>query len=145
MSQPKLNLSVSSDISGTIAPSGILTPSVNITGKTLVGSVKTSSVISGSITPFVKLTGNKLKGSIEVLSGISGSVNSCASVAGSVTIDTVYHEVIERYEGDYEITPSKEVQIIESKDKVMLDDITIHSIPYAEVTNTANGVTVTIG
>lgn len=49
------------------------------------------------------------------------------------------------YDGEYAITPKVEAQTLPTKEKVMLDDVTIMAIPYAEVTNNSNGKTVTIG
>ena len=39
------------------------------------------------------------------------------------------------FEGDYSVTPKVEAQTMPTKEKVMLDDVTIEPIPYAEVTN----------
>ena len=50
----------------------------------------------------------------------------------------------EFYEGEYEATPKVEKIVIETAQKTMKSDFTINAIPYAEVTNTANGLTVTI-
>ena len=49
------------------------------------------------------------------------------------------------YDGEYAITPKVEAQTMPTKQKVMLDDVTVLAIPYAEVTNNANGQTATIG
>ena len=49
------------------------------------------------------------------------------------------------YDGSYEIDPQKTVQVLETKDRVMTDDITVLGIYYYEVTNETGGKTVTIG
>ena len=49
------------------------------------------------------------------------------------------------YEGEYVVTPKVNEQTLPTKQKVMLDDMTVLAIPYAEVTNVSNGKTVTIG
>ena len=51
----------------------------------------------------------------------------------------------ELYQGDYEVTPQVNAQTLPTKTMVMKDDVTIHEIPYAEVTNTSGGLTATIG
>lgn len=51
----------------------------------------------------------------------------------------------EPYEGEYSVVPKVKAQVLSTKEKVMLDDVTIMAIPYAEVTNISNGKTVTIG
>lgn len=47
------------------------------------------------------------------------------------------------YGGEYEITPSVEQQVLETKDTVMLDDVTVNAVPYYETSN-INGTTVYI-
>lgn len=50
------------------------------------------------------------------------------------------------YEGAYEITPSAEnEQTLNTAQTFMDADVVVNKIPYAEVTNTSNGKTVTIG
>lgn len=60
-----------------------------------------------------------------------------------------FHEVgvkeeFEYYEGEYEVTPSVRAKRLKTAEKMMRSDLTVTAIPYAEVTNTANGLTVTI-
>lgn len=62
-----------------------------------------------------------------------------ASFGEVIEIDHDY----DPYEGPYEVTPKTVEQILETKDKNMVDDVTVHEIPYAEVSNTY-GTTVTI-
>lgn len=49
------------------------------------------------------------------------------------------------YVGDYEVTPKVEAQTLSTANKILTKDVTVNKIPYAEVTNTAKGKTVTIG
>ena len=49
------------------------------------------------------------------------------------------------YSGEYTVTPKVEAQMMPTKNKLMLDDVTIEAIPYAEVSNSTNGKTITIG
>jgi hypothetical protein len=51
---------------------------------------------------------------------------------------------IETYEGNYVITPSTTEQVLRTANKKLTDDLTIEKIPYAEVSNSSNGKTVTI-
>ena len=48
------------------------------------------------------------------------------------------------YQGSYEVTPTVKGETLATAKKTMLMDLIINKIPYAEVTNTANGLTVTI-
>ena len=49
------------------------------------------------------------------------------------------------YDGDYFVTPAATAQTLRTAQKKMIEDMVIKAIPYAEVTNTSNGKTVTIG
>lgn len=69
-----------------------------------------------------------------ILSGISAHVD--ASVIGSGN---------ERYEGDYEITPTFETQVLDTAHKVLEDDISVSPIPVERFINQWGGETVIIG
>ena len=49
------------------------------------------------------------------------------------------------YQGDYDVVPRVYQQVLPTKDKVMVDNITIEIIPLTKVINLQNGYTVTIG
>ena len=51
----------------------------------------------------------------------------------------------EVYDGDYNVIPRVYQQVLETKDKLMLDDVTVEIIPLAKTINLSNGYTVTIG
>lgn len=51
----------------------------------------------------------------------------------------------EPFDGEYIVTPKVAAQIMPTKQKLMLDDVLVTAIPYAETQNTSNGRTVTIG
>lgn len=52
----------------------------------------------------------------------------------------------ETYTGDYEVTPdADETQVLYTAKKYLYSNITVEKIPYAEVTNPSDGITVTIG
>lgn len=50
----------------------------------------------------------------------------------------------EPYDGQYAVTPKVEAQILPTKGKVMLDDVTVLEIPFFETSNTSGGNTVYI-
>lgn len=52
---------------------------------------------------------------------------------------------VEYYEGSYTVTPKTKQQKLDTKHKYLVEDVVVKTIPYAEVTNIANGKTVTIG
>lgn len=50
------------------------------------------------------------------------------------------------YVGDYEVTSDPERDFkLQTKSKLLTDDITVKAIPYFETSNTADGLTVYIG
>lgn len=49
------------------------------------------------------------------------------------------------YEGDYNVVPRVYQQILPTKEKLMLDDVTVEVIPLTTVLNLSNGYTATIG
>ena len=52
----------------------------------------------------------------------------------------------DEYTGEYIVTPLPNVeQILRTDHKIMRHDVTIEAIPYAEVSNTAGGITCIIG
>lgn len=59
-------------------------------------------------------------------------------------IGTYKPEGIEQYEGDYTITPKVEEQKMQTKNKMMKDNVTIQQIPFHEFSN-ETGTTVVIG
>lgn len=50
----------------------------------------------------------------------------------------------EPYDGDYIVTPRVAEQVMPTKEKVMLEDVTIRGIPYYETSNLSGGNTVYI-
>lgn len=61
----------------------------------------------------------------------------------------IIHEVTkyvggEQYSGEYVVTPKVEEQTLNTKDKLLTDDVTVKSIPYFNVGNTSGGSTVYI-
>jgi hypothetical protein len=66
-----------------------------------------------------------------------------------VEFDNVVTTVIEsddvpRYSGDYDVTPRVGEQVLPTRNKLMIDDMTIKAIPVYKVSNTSGGVTVYI-
>ena len=50
-----------------------------------------------------------------------------------------------RYTGDYEVTPKVNGQTLETKGKLMNENVEINAIPYFNVSNASGGNTVYIG
>lgn len=65
------------------------------------------------------------------------------SLSVGVKLNNVF--IPEIYTGEYEVTPTFDTQKLLTKTKTMRDDVTIQSIPFSEVSNPQDGVTLTIG
>lgn len=89
-----------------------------------------------------------LKGKIVAQGLLKGKINAQVLLVGKMAKATVYHSGKEEYtdyEGDYEVTPKVVEQSLPTKNKYMLDDVTVKSIPYFSVSNGTGGNTVYIG
>lgn len=83
-----------------------------------------------------------LGGTLSGKGTVSGSVTQKESIHGTLGIST--SGVTEQYKGDYEVTPRLSAQVLETRKKVMTDNLTIKEIPIYEVSNTSGGTTVYI-
>lgn len=86
-----------------------------------------------------------LTGEIQTHQNLSGTLRTEQKLYGSVHIKDTIKQEIDYYLGEYTIKPSTETQTLDTADKTMRENLVIQAIPYAEVTNSANGITVTIG
>ena len=87
-----------------------------------------------------------LEGNIFFNHKLEGSIASKKSpISGIVAIGGTVVQEPDYYEASYEIEPKTNSQKLDTKNKTMRDDLIIKPIPYYEVSNTANGITVTIG
>lgn len=74
---------------------------------------------------------------------ITGKIRNKEQLVGSLGIST--SGVTEQYGGEYEVTPRIVSQVLQTKQKVMTDNLTIKEIPFFDVSNTSGGTTVYIG
>lgn len=51
----------------------------------------------------------------------------------------------EEYDGDYQVNPKFAEQVLETKDKLMQENVTVNPIEVARVSNPSGGTTVYIG
>lgn len=49
------------------------------------------------------------------------------------------------YTGEYEVTPTFDEQTLETKDRLLSDNVTVHSIPVSRTINPQGGKTIYIG
>ncbi len=62
-----------------------------------------------------------------------------------LTTNIIINEGGEYYTGEYEVDPTFEEQILQTQDKMMLEDVTVHAIEVSRVSNPSGGKTVYIG
>jgi len=72
---------------------------------------------------------------------LQGKISACGGLRGVLSKPVGYVD----YNGDYEVLPMVEAQMLHTKDKHMTDDVIIKAIPYFNVGNNAGGTTVYIG
>lgn len=72
---------------------------------------------------------------------IIGRMNSSGSIDGVVNITTESPV----YDGELTVIPSTNDTILPTAQKLVMDNVRVEKIPYSEVSNTSNGITVTIG
>ena len=76
---------------------------------------------------------------------LHGTLEARGQLTGTLTLPNLTPPVHPSYDGPYEVTPRFYEQTLETKNKLMTDDVTVEIIPAHEVTNPAGGLTVTIG
>ena len=76
---------------------------------------------------------------------LHGTLEARGQLTGTLTLPNLTPPVHPSYDGPYEVTPRFYEQVLETKEKLMIDDVTVDVIPVHEVTNPAGGITVTIG
>lgn len=84
----------------------------------------------------------ELTGELSGVGTLSGTLSSAETLEGSLTIPAAV--LPPSYEGDYEVTPSGETQILETDQLYMQGDITINPIPSNYGLITWNGSTLTV-
>lgn len=73
---------------------------------------------------------------------LNGSISSKGTLSGTISKPTFLGG--EEYQGAYEVTPKVEAQTMPTKNKVLIDDMTVNAIPIYKVTNSSGGTTVYI-
>ena len=80
--------------------------------------------------------------SASIIGVVNGSSKIGAAVIGGIIIE---RPTLPYYEGDYDIIPAVDEQVLSTKEKTMRDDLVIQEIPVYKTTNTSGGYTVIIG
>jgi len=84
----------------------------------------------------------KLVGYLSGESKLVGLLSDAGQLYGELTIPD---RLGTKYDGSYEIIPTADFQLMPTSDCYMEDDMIVHPIPYAEVSNPSGGYTATIG
>lgn len=87
----------------------------------------------------------QLTGTLQERQKITGQIQLNNALNGVVQLPNLTPPVHPTYDGEYSVTPHFYAQKLETKEKLMTDDVTVEVIPAHEVTNPAGGLTVTIG
>lgn len=106
-------------------------------GQTITGGAATGLDVSGNLSAKESITGQMGMGA-----PLTGDAAHKGSLAGKLA--AAYAVGAEKYDGDYDVTPKVDKQLLKTKHKYMTDDVRILAIPYFEVGNTTGGNTVYI-
>ena len=83
---------------------------------------------------------NNLTINIHETPGVSGTIAPKGTLSGDVS----YTTNVTNYEGEYEVTPTVDGKILHTQHRYMREDVTIHAIPFFEVSNPSGGNTIYI-
>lgn len=85
----------------------------------------------------------ELKGRLTAGETIRGRLTAGGTIRGTLTVPT--SAITDIYDGDYIVVPkAHSEQILETAQKLVLEDITVTKIPYHETSNLFDGKTVFI-
>ena len=76
---------------------------------------------------------------------LKATLNTPCVLEAFLTIPRVIGTVYPPYSGPHEVVPDFIDHTLETRETLVMDDITVREIPVAEVENLAGGYTVTIG
>ena len=112
----------------------------------LRGTISTNTELRGQISLETQLTGTltapqTLTGIITVPTVLKGTINPTPNLKGTIAISSSSQGI---YQGNYTVTPKVTSQKLQTKDKLMKDDVVVLEIPYYETSN-ISGKTVYIG
>lgn len=124
------------DLNATLSPIGTLSATLS-ESVTLSVTLTPIPVLTGTFTPMQTLTGTLSK-----RESISGTLSAVGQLSGTLDL---FESDYAPYVGAYTVTPRVDsATVLETKDRVMSDNVTVLEIPYFETSNTS-GYTVYIG
>ncbi len=83
-----------------------------------------------------------ITGTLTAPGKISGSLSAAGNISGTVTIPSAI--LPPAYEGEYEVAPSEEEQVLATAELLMLENVTISAIPsnYGLITRVGSVLTI---
>lgn len=69
----------------------------------------------------------------------------CHEIEAELYRANIGEETAERYSGEYEVTPKANAEtVLQTKNKLMTDNVTVKKVPIHKTSNSQNGTTVYI-
>lgn len=112
----------------------------SLSGGTIEATIVPKQILDGEI-----IKKQTIEGTIAKKHELVGSISGASKLSGDISISNTVIVDYDEFEGPYEVKPIIESQTLETKDKLMKKNLVVLAIPYSEVTNLSNGITVTIG
>lgn len=73
--------------------------------------------------------------------GSAFEVDFVSNVAVVFHTNFIKNDLPPYYNGEYEVVPKREEQQLETKDKILSQDVVVLEVPYSETSNPAGGTT----
>jgi len=122
--------------------------------RTVTVSVRTSSDVnaraetSSNLTAQAKVSKDVINASATVSDSEVRASASLSDMVAEATAELntkiILNGDFSVYSGPYEVTPTMEKQVLETKQRTLLDDVTVKKIPIYETSNLSGGTTVYI-
>lgn len=85
-----------------------------------------------------------IKGKVSNQINLVGTLTEISPLTGTINASSIND--FDQYRGPYEVVPGTNApQILSTKNKTLLNNITVTAIPFYETSNQSNGITVYIG
>lgn len=108
------------------------------------GIFEDADEITGELSPIQRIDGI-ITETLEDTDEITGMLTSLQIVDGKITYGNGTGETVPIYDGQYTVVPKAfEDIVLHTKNKKMIDDVTVKEIPYFETSNISGGLTVYI-
>lgn len=124
--------------------SAVLNITVSTATSAMCGCAVCGQLVSGQQAGGA-MASDQLKATLTPYGSLQALLHSGNGLSATITQGPMMISDCPDYEGDYVIRPAIDAQELETKGKRMKTNLLVQEIPYAEVSNTTGGTTVTIG